>query len=73
MPRSEFTTFSSRDLSQYENDKLAKCSEEFSHLLDEIEKLLGPGRERSIVVTKLQEASFWARRGIVLEIQKVNQ
>jgi len=35
--------------------------------LDDVETLIPPGRERSLVVTKLQEASFFAERAIALD------
>lgn len=47
-------------------------AEVFSATLDTIDKLVPPGRERSLVVTKLQEAAFWAKRGVAVnpELQK---
>lgn len=36
----------------------------FSALLDMVEAAVPAGRERSIVVTKLQEAFGWALRGV---------
>ena len=39
----------------------------FSKALTEIEALLPAGRERALVITKLQEASFFAKRGIALD------
>lgn len=38
----------------------------FGVLLDCVEVLVPPGRERALVVTKLQEASFFAKRGIAV-------
>ena len=38
----------------------------FSTMLDEIEKCVPPGRERALVITKLQEASMFAVRGVAL-------
>lgn len=45
-------------------DKATQLGEIFSEALDKIEKLVPAGRPRSLVVTKLQEASYWAKRGI---------
>lgn len=47
-------------------------AEIFSSTLDAIDKIVPPGRERSLVVTKLQEAAFWAKRGVAInpELQK---
>lgn len=39
----------------------------FSDTLDGIEALIPAGRERSLVVTKLQEASFFAKRAIAID------
>ena len=39
----------------------------FSTALDQIEALIPPGRERALVITKLQEASFFAKRAIALD------
>lgn len=36
----------------------------FSDMLYKIEALIPPGRERAIVVTKLQEACFFAKRAV---------
>lgn len=36
----------------------------FSELLDKLESVVPVGRERSLAVTKLQEAFFWSLRGI---------
>lgn len=47
-------------------------AEVFSSALDTLDKIVPPGRERSLVVTKLQEAAFWAKRGVAVnpELQK---
>lgn len=47
--------------------KAANLGEVFSQALEAIELLVPQGRERSIVVTKLQEASFFAKRAIALD------
>jgi hypothetical protein len=44
--------------------KCEQVGKAFSALLDELEQLLPVGRERSLVLTKLQEAQDWALRGI---------
>lgn len=46
---------------------VAKCRmirEAFSTALDSVTAQLGPGRELSIVTTKMQEACMWAIRGL---------
>jgi hypothetical protein len=47
--------------------KATKLGEIFSAALDQIETVVPTGRERAIVVTKLQEASFFAKRGIAVD------
>ncbi len=42
-------------------------SEIFSDALTRIESLVPAGRERALVVTKLQEACYFAKRGIALD------
>lgn len=46
--------------------KATQLAEDFSELLAKIEEKCPPSRERSLVVTKLQEASFWAKRSIAV-------
>lgn len=46
--------------------KATALGEIFSTALDQIEALVPAGRERALVVTKLQEASFFAKRGIAV-------
>lgn len=46
--------------------KATALAEAFSLLLEAVEQFVPPGRERALVVTKLQEASFFAKRGIAV-------
>jgi hypothetical protein len=39
----------------------------FEKLLEELSLDVPPGRERSLVITKLQEASYWAKRAIAVQ------
>jgi hypothetical protein len=48
-------------------DKASQLGEIFSTALTEIEKLVPKSRELSLVVTHLQDASFWAKRGIAVD------
>lgn len=46
--------------------KATQLGEAFSTCLEQIEALIPTGRERALVVTKLQEASFFAKRAIAV-------
>lgn len=46
--------------------KADELASEFASLLDTVEHMIPAGRERAIVVTKLQEACFFAKRGLAL-------
>jgi ribonucleotide monophosphatase NagD (HAD superfamily) len=48
-------------------DAATRLGEIFSTALDKIEELVPIGRDRALVVTKLQEASFFAKRGIAID------
>jgi hypothetical protein len=39
----------------------------FSSTLDAIERIVPAGRERALVITKMQEAAFFAKRGIAID------
>lgn len=39
----------------------------FSEMLDTIDRMIPAGRERALVATKMQEAAFFAKRGIALD------
>ena len=47
--------------------RIDEIREQFSHLYDYIEKNCKPSRETSLVFTKLEEAQFWAIKGITRE------
>jgi hypothetical protein len=47
--------------------KAITLGEVFSKALDAIEQLVPTGRDRALVITKLQEASFFAKRGIAVD------
>lgn len=49
-------------------ERATNLGEAFSELLTKVEAIVPAGRERSIVVTKLQEAAFWAKRGIAVDL-----
>ncbi len=49
-------------------EKAEAIAEIFSSVLGQVEEMSPePSRERSLFVTKLQEASFWAKRSIAID------
>ncbi len=59
--RDEFKVHVLNDLGMEQARKLA---EKFSAFLEDIETIVPAGRDRAIVITKLQECSFFAKRGV---------
>lgn len=51
--------------------KAVRLAEDFSELLERVSEVVPAGRELSIVKTHLQEAAFWAKRGMAVD--KANQ
>lgn len=49
------------------NNRIQKIREIFSNVYDEVEKTCKSSRETSLVYTKLEEAQFWAIKGITRE------
>lgn len=56
----EFATYSAPNVA----DKLGKVTSAFNDCLHELAALLPTGREFSIVRTKLEEASFFAKKAV---------
>lgn len=57
-------------------DGLARAddlAEVFSDCLNKVQGLVPPGREFALVVTKLQEAAFFAKRGMALAVNNQQQ
>ena len=50
-----------------QKERIQEIRDSFSKIYYEIEKLCKPGRETSLVFTKLEEAQFWAIKGITRE------
>lgn len=48
-------------------ERATALGEAFSELLTKVEAIVPASRERSLVVTKLQEAAFWAKRGMAVD------
>lgn len=47
--------------------KAERVAFNFETLLQNVLGDVPPGRERAVMITKLQEACFWAKRGIALQ------
>lgn len=60
----EFKVHRLNDQGLAKADELAK---HFAELLARVEALVPPGRERAIVTTKLQEASYFAKMGLAMQ------
>lgn len=56
-------------VNEEQNNRIQHLRDVFSIVYDEIEKTCKPGRETSLVMTKLEEAQFWAIKGITREKQ----
>lgn len=54
------------------NNRIQHLRDVFSTVYDEIEKNCKNSRETSLVFTKLEEAQFWAIKGISREKEKDN-
>lgn len=50
-----------------QQDRIDKVRYMFSRMYDLIEQYCQPGRETSLAITKLEEAQFWAIKGISRE------
>lgn len=55
------------EINEEQKERIDKIRNLFSNLYDEIEKTCKPSRETSLVFTKLEEAQFWAIKGITRE------
>lgn len=51
--------------------RIDEIREQFSNLYDCIEKNCKPSREMALVFTKLEEAQFWAIKGITREKKEI--
>ena len=64
MPRPEFQVHMLDETGLAKAKVLASM---FSELLTAIEAIVPPGRERSLVATKLEEASYFAKKGMAVD------
>lgn len=56
-----------KEVSEEQNNRIQYIRKLFSNIYDEVEKICKPSRETSLVMTKLEEAQFWAIKGITRE------
>lgn len=56
------------EIDEEKNNRIQHIRDVFSDVYDEIELTCKNNRETSIVLTKLEEAQFWAIKGITREI-----
>ena len=55
------------EINDNQKERIQEIRDSFSKIYDEVEKLCKPSRETSLVFTKLEEAQFWAIKGITRE------
>ena len=61
------------EVSKEQQDRIELIRSSFSNMYDVIDHNCKPSRETSLILTKLEEAQFWAIKGITREKQKENQ
>ena len=61
------------EVNQEQQARIDKVRYMFSGMYDIIEQHCKPGRETSLAITKLEEAQFWAIKGISREEQQNEQ
>lgn len=55
------------EVNEEKNNKIQSIREHFSTMYDFIEKICKNSKETSLAMTKLEEAQFWAIKGITRE------
>lgn len=54
-------------LGDYQKARLNEINSKYKELLNVIDENLQDGREKSLVITKIQEASMWTTRSLAIE------
>ena len=62
--------FQSYEVNEEKKEKIAEVRESFYLFLASIKEDIPEGREKSLTITKLEEACMWAIKGISKEILK---
>lgn len=57
-----------KKVSEEQDDRINNIRVLFSNVYDAIENQCNPSRETSLAMTKLEEAQFWAIKGITREV-----
>lgn len=57
------------ETNEEQKERIQHIRDLFSNIYDEIESNCKTSRETSLVMTKLEEAQFWAIKGITREVQ----
>lgn len=60
------------DVNEDQQERIDMAREMFSRVYNFVDKYCKPGRETSLAITKLEEAQFWAIKGITREENKEN-
>ena len=58
------------EINDNQKDKIEKIRNLFSEMYDLVDDICKPSRETSLVYTKLEEAQFWAIKGISREVNQ---
>lgn len=58
------------EINDNQKDRIEKIRALFSEMYDLVDEICKPSRETSLVYTKLEEAQFWAIKGISREVNQ---
>lgn len=57
------------EINDNQKDRIEEIRNLFSEMYNLVEEICKPSRETSLVFTKLEEAQFWAIKGISREVE----
>lgn len=58
------------EINENQKDRIEEIRNLFSEMYNLVEEICKPSRETSLVFTKLEEAQFWAIKGISREVNQ---